>query len=128
MIDFFYRGGIGMWLFLLIGIVILVLSVRKAMQLFGGGGADKIQLESGLNAILFWGVICAVLGYFFHYLGLYNAFTAISRAQEISPAVVALGYRESLITILTGLFIFVLSALVWLILRAQLKRRLRETG
>ncbi len=64
----------------------------------------------------------AVIGFFGHFWGVYMAMQAISEATDISPAVVAEGYAMSLITILTGLFIF-LFAFVWFMLRWKLRKR-----
>jgi hypothetical protein len=47
---------------------------------------------------------------------------AIFQANDISPAIVALGYSMSLVTILTGLTIFMVSAVIWFILRWRFKQ------
>jgi biopolymer transport protein ExbB/TolQ len=117
MIDFFVSGGQMMWLFLIIALLIIFLSIKKAIQLFGKNELPTAVLESGTNAIIFWGSISAILGFFAHYLGLYYAMQAIYKADDISPAIVAFGYSLSLITILTGLVLFVISAIIWFIFR-----------
>jgi len=122
MLDFFQNGGLMMWLFLLIALLIIYLTIKKAIQLFGGQDLPKASLESGTNAIIFWGSISAILGFFAHYLGVYYAMQAIYRANDISPAIVAFGYSLSLITILTGLTIFMISAIIWFIFRWRLKQ------
>ena len=117
MINFFMEGGAFMWLLLILAIIIIVLSIRRIIELYGKKDLNKVKVESGINAIIFWGVISLVLGYFAHYLGFYNAMMAIKRANDISPAIVAEGYAVSLSTILVGLFIFMISAIVWFTLR-----------
>jgi len=82
----------------------------------------KPVLESGINAIVFWGAISAIVGFFAHYLGVYYAMLAIQRANDISPAIVAYGSSMSLITILTGLTIFIFSAIIWFVLRWRYKQ------
>ena len=111
-----------MWLFLILAALILYISVRKTMQLYGHKDLPKSTLETGINAIIFWGAISAVLGFFTHYLGVYYAMVAISQANDISPAIVAYGYSMSLITILTGLTIFIFSAVIWFVLRWRYKQ------
>jgi len=122
MIQFFLDGGMMMWFLLIIAFVILVLSIRKAIQLYSNQEVSKSVMESGINAIVFWGAISAIVGFFAHYLGVYYAMIAISQANDISPAIVARGYSMSLITILTGLTIFIISAIIWLILRWRYKQ------
>jgi uncharacterized membrane protein len=122
MIQFIHEGGSMMWILLILAILIVVLSIRKALQLYGKQEVPKSVLESGINAIVFWGAIAAVFGFFAHYLGIYYAMLAIFQANDISPAIVALGYSMSLITILTGLTIFMVSAVIWFVLRWRLKQ------
>jgi uncharacterized membrane protein len=122
MIQFFREGGEMMWLFVLLVLIIVYLSIKKLIQLYGQQDLPKSTLETGINAIIFWGAISAILGFFAHYLGVYYAMQAIYRANDISPAIVAQGYSMSLITILTGLIIFLLSAVIWFILRWRFKQ------
>jgi len=122
MLQFFMEGGMMMWFLLILAIVILVQSTRKTIQLFGKQDLPKPTLETGINAIIFWGAISAIVGFFAHYLGVYHAMLAINRANDISPAIVAYGYSMSLITILSGLTIFMVSAIIWFVLRWRYKQ------
>ena len=122
MLKFFIQGGLMMHLLLILAIIIIVLSVRRVIELYSKKDISKVKLESGINTIIFWGIISLILGYFAHYLGFYNAMEAIKRANDISPAIVAGGYAESLSTILVGLFIFMFSAIVWFTLRWRYKK------
>ena len=123
MVNFFISGGQMMWLFLLIALLIIYLSLKKAFQLFSKQDLSKSVLENGINAIIFWGSISAVLGFFAHYLGVYYAMQAIYKANDISPAIVAYGYSLSLVTILTGLVLFIISAILWFIFRWRYRQR-----
>lgn len=122
MLDFFIQGGQFMWTLLILFVVIICLSVKKAIELFMKKGLDKARLESGINAIIFWGGISTVLGFFGHFLGVYMAMQAIKMANDISPAIVAEGYAVSLHTILFGLFILMISAVFWFVLRWRYKK------
>lgn len=122
MIQFFREGGEMMWIFLVLALLILYLSIKKAIQLYNKDTLPKSVLETGINAIIFWGAIAAIIGFFAHYLGVYYAMIAISQANDISPAIVAYGYSMSLITILTGLTIFIFSAVIWFVLRWRFKQ------
>ena len=122
MVNFFFSGGSMMWLFLIIALLILYLSVKKAIQLFGKNKLPGPVLENGINAIIFWGSISVILGFFAHYLGVYYAMQAIYRANDISPAIVAYGYSLSLVTILTGLVLFIVSAIIWFVFRWRYRK------
>ena len=122
MLSFFFEGGPFMWALLILAVVIIYLTIKKSIDLFTGNEQNRAKLESGINAILFWGGFSVVLGIFAHFEGVYLAMQAIMRASDVSPAIVAHGYALSLITILSGLFIFMISAVIWLILRARYKK------
>jgi hypothetical protein len=121
MLTLMRDGGPFMWLLLLLFIMILGLAVRKFIQLIHTGDEIPSFTESGINAIVFWGAVSAVIGFFAHYLGIYHAMIAISRASDISPAIVSYGYSMSLIPVLAGLLIFLVSAIIWFLLRWRLK-------
>ena len=122
MIELFMQGGIFMWPLVAIAITIVILTVKKAVDLFVIRENNPKRLESGLPAILFWGIISLVIGFLAHYMGMYAAMKAVMQARDISPAIVAGGFAVSLITILFGMLIFLFAAIVWLILKWQYKR------
>ena len=122
MLSVMQAGGPFMWLLSLIFLVILYLSVRKGQSIFFKKEAVSVKFETGLNAILFWGVLSIVIGFLAHFMGLYQALLAISRATDVSPAVIAQGYAQSLLTILFGMTIFIVSAVFWFLLRWRYKK------
>lgn len=128
MLRFFLSGGFMMWILLILFIVILFLSIKKIVDFYVKKDLTHPQLESGINAIIFWGIISAVLGFFVHYQGIYLAMTHIVKAEDISPAIVAQGYAMSLASILFGLFIFLFSAIIWFFLRWKYKSILGREG
>jgi biopolymer transport protein ExbB/TolQ len=122
MIQFFMNGGLFMWPLLIFAIVIVVLTVKKAIDFFGRQNVNPVKMESGINAILFWGFMSLVVGFYAHFQGLYMAMQAIIKADDISPVMVTAGYAQSLITILFGLCSFIISSVVWFIFRWQYKK------
>lgn len=122
MFNIFMRGGIFMWPLLLMAFVNLFLVCKKVFDLFISPSSNEVQMERGINAILFWGVLSAVLGFYAHFMGIYLAMEEIVAAADISPAIVAGGYAMSLITVLFGLLIFMISALCWFAFRWRLKQ------
>lgn len=124
MLNLIQAGGSYMWLLLVLAIVIIILAITKGIQLFSHKDKNRAQLENGINAILFWGAFSAVLGLFAHFHGIYYAMQAIQAANDISPAIVAGGYAVSIITILTGLFIFMIAAIIWFVFKSILVRQM----
>lgn len=103
-------------------IVIAVLAIKKAVDLFFRARLDAAALESGLHAILFWGVIAAVLGVLGQVSGIYRALNIIVSAKEIDPKIVAMGFAESFTTTIFGLALLVVAAVIWFALFARYKR------
>lgn len=124
MLHLFFKGGIFMWPLLIILLSIIFISLKKAIDLFLRKNLEAKHIESGLNAILFWGVLSIIIGFIAHFCGLYLAMVEIANANDISPAIVAHGFAVSLITIIFGMLIFLFSAIFWLILRWRYKQRI----
>ena len=85
-----YSGPYGPVLALL-GLVVLFLTLQSTLILLRGGGVPHGVLGERLNALLFWGVVAALLGFLGQCQGSFQALTEILRATEISPGVVAEG-------------------------------------
>ena len=115
MIELFVKTGPFAWPQLIMAAAIAILVVRKTAALFGREAS--VETERGLNAIIFWVGISLLTGFLGHYAGIYGAMLAVARAGDVSAAVMAGGYAESLLTILWGLLIFLFSALAWFVLR-----------
>lgn len=122
MLNFIKSMGMFGPLLIVLAIVIAVLSIRKIVDLFAGKDLSTARLEQGLHAILFWGIMSAMLGFIGQASGLYNALSAISRAKQISPNIVAGGFAESLTTTIFGLTVLLVSAVVWFVLFLRFKR------
>jgi biopolymer transport protein ExbB/TolQ len=122
MFDIFARGGFYMWPLAILALTIFFLSIKKIYDLFIRENPGSRVLESGLNAIFFWGGISAVIGFLAHFHGMYEAMLAITKANDISPGIVAEGFAVSLITILFGLIIFFFASISWLFLRWRFKQ------
>ena len=102
---------------LVVALVIAVLTIVTAVRISNRQRIEDPGFKNGLNGILFWGCLAAVLGLLGQFSGLWHALGAISRAEAISPRVVAVGLMESFSTTIMGLVILVLSSLIWFALR-----------
>jgi biopolymer transport protein ExbB/TolQ len=120
MIRLFVLGGPYMYVLTVLALVVLVLSVKKFIDLFSRTTPEPARLARGLNAILFWGCISAVLGFLGQFSGTYLSLMAIRRAGLVDPALLAKGVAISLITTVFGLMILAVATIVWFGLRCRL--------
>jgi biopolymer transport protein ExbB/TolQ len=119
--------GFHRWPLSLLAVVIAVLIVRKAIALFGRPDPADPDLAAGVDAIVFWGGVAAVLGVLGQLTGIYKALQVIIRASEISPRVIAMGFAQSFTTTIAGLVILLGSAVAWIILRGRLGSVIRRS-
>jgi len=122
MMEFFKQGGFFMWPILFIPIVIGVLAVWAFVRTRDLDGPDAV-VETGIDAVLFWGVWVVVVGLLGTFTGIYLAAGVIEQAAAVSPAVIWSGIRVALTTTLFGIFVFCVASLMWLGLRVSYRRR-----
>ena len=122
--NIIHGGGAGHKIPLLIFTVVIIgLLVKKIIDIFIKKNLNRTRLESGLNAILFWGCISALFGIFDHYFGLFQAVNSIAPgAKRISPSIVVFGYAASLISIFWGLLNLLIAAIFWYIFRWKINK------
>ena len=111
------EAGPFIWPLHAIAIYNMILFIKKGVDLFFRSNLSSHELERGINTIVFWGCFAIALGFFAHYSGLYMAIQALSSAPEISTRIVAGGYAVSLVPVIYGLGIFMISMICWLFLR-----------
>lgn len=121
MFDLFREGGVMMWPLLILAVAVVVLTVRGWVHVSRVDGPDPV-VETGVDAVVFWGAWSVVLGFLGTIVGIYIAAGAISVAPAISPQVIWGGIRVALITLVFGLLIFAVAAVAWFILRSRYRR------
>lgn len=118
-VDYFYMGGplfmaiVSVWT-----IVMLVFAVHKIIQI----SVQRHYTKLGLDLILLFGSLALVTGILGQAIGLFMAFNAIEAAGDISPALIAGGFKVSMIAPLYGFFAFLFSLIVWGICREIILR------
>lgn len=123
MTDLFYMGGpLYMGILTLLLLIILAMSVYRAIQIAGNEVKHETTFRYYLNHIKSVGLFALVLGILAQLMGLYQAFSVIEQAGDISPALLAGGLKVSMITTIYGMTIFVLSYLIWFGLDYMTKR------
>ena len=122
MIDLFNMGGPFMAILTLLLLIILAMAVYKAVQISNGNIKYATSFRHRLTYIKSLGVFTLVMGVLGQLLGLYQAFSVISQAGDVSPAILAGGLKVSMITTLYGVIIFLLSWLIWFALDYWMKK------
>ncbi|MGD9487396.1 MAG: hypothetical protein AB7W47_05205 [Calditrichaceae bacterium] len=113
MLNLINQAGILGWPMALIALGIIFLTVKYGIKLFG----KEKETNVDLNKIIHLGVFALSLGVFSHYLGLYEGLQIYS---YLSAEQVAAGYAVSLVALILGLGIFIVSGLLWFLLRTKL--------
>ena len=128
--GFYQQMGMYSWPLFLIALSIGVLTALSVWRLVRNEPADRERTAYGINAILFWGGLAAVVGILGQFQGIYEALNAIAVAAEVSPQVVWRGLAVSFTTTLAGLATLVVAALIWVSLQAVYRRsgRLSSTA
>ena len=119
MTDFIRLSG--PWGIVLTAIFLLNLGllVWSLSSLLTTGGKIGPALRNRINAILFWGVVGAVVGLLGQATGIYLALKTVSAAPEISPPIVMEGFAISFLTTIAGFLLLLLSGLAWMALRSM---------
>lgn len=128
MIDLFYMGGpLFMGILTLLLLVVLAISVYETIQIAGNKIEHATTFRYSLTRIKSAGLFALVFGLFSQLIGLYQGFSAIERAGDVSPALLMGGLKVSMIATLYGMGIFLLSYLIWLGLDYLAQSRLSKT-
>jgi len=114
--EFHYMGGILFMSVLSLSLaIILATTLLNVLRLARGKYIPAKQLLS-ISDIKGVGIFAIVCGIFGQSIGLFSALQAIEEMGDISPAMIYGGLKVSFITTLYGMFIFLLSWLITLLL------------
>jgi hypothetical protein len=119
--EFFMWMGPFKWLLILLLVLVIALVIKKALEL-GLPGISQERKSSGVNAILFWGIIAMAMGIFSQTVSLWAALQEIIKADDISPAIVLIGFYGSFVAPLFGTATLILAALAWWLFRYLLNK------
>jgi len=125
--EFLVTGGLpGMSIILILGISILLISIlataRRVMHQEYSLLDEKLMLS-----IKSLGGIACLTGLFFQTVGLYLAFQAIRAAADISSIIVMKGVFVSFYSTLFGLGVFLVSMIIWYILKVTAGNKAKKT-
>ena len=109
MFDLFYAGGpLFMGILTIILVALIATAVYSLIKIKRDGSSSK-----SVSLVKEIGIFGFVFGIFGQFLGLYQAFTAIEAAGDVSPALLAGGLKVSMITTLYGMTIFFIAWLLY---------------
>lgn len=115
-------GGSYMKVISIMAVLIIVITIWKAWQIFGKKQSD-LKL---LDLVLMAGSVAAAVGIFSQIVGIVEALEAIRAAGDISPQLVMGGAIISLYAPIWGFFVFIISLLCYFILKEIIKIRKSE--
>ena len=115
MISFINQMGPFGWVLVLIALSNVVLAGKYAARLFAGSANTNVDLN-GLVYLAGIGLAVSVLG---HLLGVYQGLQIFA---QLSTAQAAAGFGQSLQVLLLGWLIFLLTFVVWFVLRLRLRK------
>ena len=124
MFRYFIEGGpLFMGMLTIVFLVILVIAVVNGAPLLSNKSAVNDQQIKRLGLLKSLGLFAFVLGMLGQFLGLFQAFDIISSGMEISPAMMAQGVKVSMVTSIYGMIIFLVSYLLWFVLKSLAARK-----
>ena len=97
-------------------LLMLVYSVINLIAILNSKDGDILKVRSRLAHIKAIGLFSVITGIFGQLIGLYEAFSMIEKAMDISPAIIIGGIKISMITPLYGIVIYLISIAIWLVL------------
>jgi len=124
MIQAFRDGGVMMWPMLVVALGIVWTALRTWTRMQQDAASDDVR--RGMQSVLFWGGMAALLGLLGTVVGLVVAAQAIARAPEAPASLIWSGVGVTLITLIFGLVIFLFASLAWFGLNTRAARRVRS--
>ena len=117
-----FLGQLGTWgpLLILLTLANAFLVVRYGLKLFGRNPDATVDI----NQVMIVAVLVLAIGAFSHYSGLY---LGLQIYGEVSPAMFAGGYAVSLIALLFGFVVFIVSTICWIGLRMKIQSLAKTT-
>ena len=125
MFDLFYMGGpLFMGTLTIIFICMIAVAVVNSLSLIKVNENDIATAFRKLSYIKSIGLLALIIGVLGQLIGLFSAFEAIeSMNVDVSPSLLAGGFKVSMITTLYGMVIYAISLLIWFGLSFMLKKQ-----
>ncbi len=112
-------GSLFMGIVSIFGLLMLFYAVKSIIKIV----VRKDYSGKGLVYILLFGSMAFIWGVLAQAIGMFEAFAAVQEAGDISPGLIAAGFRVSMIAPFYGTFYFIISIPIWVVLREKIKNR-----
>lgn len=123
--DLFVMGGpLFMGILTILLIIMVSWIIYHFTQSYFSKDADRDKALEKLKYGKSIGLFAMITGILGQLIGLYVAFSVLSEAGNMSPAIVYEGIKVSMITTLYGIFIYLLSMILWFVASILLEKRL----
>jgi len=123
--EIFIMGGpLFMSILTLLFIGMVAWAIYQALPVLRNEELIFGKIEMRLKHIRSIGLFAMITGILGQLIGLYEAFSAIERAGDISPGLVYSGLKVSMITTLYGIFIYLISLILWFVLDYLLSKKM----
>ena len=117
-------GPLFMGILTLILIAMLTVAVLNGIPVLSKRISDLEIAMRKLGYIKSVGLFALIIGLLGQLIGLFSAFQAIEiGAVEVSPALLAAGFKVSMITTLYGILIYAISFMIWFGLSMTLEKK-----
>jgi biopolymer transport protein ExbB/TolQ len=127
-VKHFFEGGPSfMFLIYALWLAVIIVSASVLYRIFMDKGVTK-KLYRQNSWVLFLGSFGFLLGIFGQMIGLFQAMRAIESAGDISPALIAGGFKVSLLAPLYGFGLLLFSGIAWFLLRKVIQNRISGSG
>ncbi|HYX09930.1 MAG TPA: MotA/TolQ/ExbB proton channel family protein [Bacteroidales bacterium] len=121
---FFMGGPLFMSILTLLFIGMVAWAIYQALPVLRNEELIFGKIKMRLKHIRSIGLFAMITGILGQLIGLYEAFSAIERAGDISPGLVYSGLKVSMITTLYGIFIYLISLILWFVLDYLLSKKM----
>lgn len=115
-------GPLFMGIVSIFGLLMLFHAIKSTVKIV----IKKDYSGKGLVYILLFGSMAFIWGVLAQAIGMFEAFAAIQEAGDISPGLIAAGFRVSMIAPLYGTLYFIISIPIWVVLREKVKNNTEE--
>lgn len=111
--------GFSRWPMAFSVIMVLVLCAWSIGQLAKPGAAPDMRTKAWLDGVLFWSGFGAVTGLLGSLVGIISTIQAIEISGEVTPALVAGGWKVALLSSFLGFFILAVGGVLWFLLQVR---------
>ncbi|MDA3865141.1 MAG: hypothetical protein PF489_00170 [Salinivirgaceae bacterium] len=121
--HFFEGGPLFMSLIYALWLAVIFISASVLYKVLKANSV-KGKLHKQNSWVLFLGSLGFLTGIFAQMIGLFQAMRAIESAGDISPALIAGGFKVSLLAPLYGFGLLLFSGIAWFLLRKVIQNRI----